>query len=238
MTNQLNKRLKIELAQRHETNLLRKIKICPSFQVNLSGNDYLQLRYHPRVLKYAQITMEKYGSGSGASPLLSGYLPCHERLLEQLLLWKKKTAGLLFNSGFMANQAVLRHLPGPKDIVLADKLVHHSIIQSLTYSKVKFKRYKHLDLNRLEELLNKYQKNYETLFVVTESVFSMDGEYPDLHQLASLKTKFSFIWILDEAHGTGVFGPSGGGLAEEAKVLPQVDIFIGTLGKALASMGA
>lgn len=137
----------------------------------------------------------------------------------------------------MANQAVLKHLPGPADLVLADKLVHHSMVQALVQGKAKFKRYNHLDLDHLEELLSQRHKNHETLFVVTESVFSMDGDYPDLKRLVDLKSRYPFIWILDEAHGTGVFGPSGGGLAEELGVLSQVDILVGTLGKALASMG-
>lgn len=186
----------------------------------------------------SRLAVEEFGTGSGASPLLSGFLPCHDRLLKQLLDWKQKPFGLLFNSGFMANQAVMKHLPGPRDLVLADRLAHHSIIQALMQGKAKFKRYNHLDLSQLEGLLTGNRKDYETLFVVTESVFSMDGDYPDLRRLAELKSRLPFVWVLDEAHGTGVFGPSGGGLAEETGVLPQVDILVGTLGKALAGMGA
>lgn len=145
---------------------------------------------------------------------------------------------MLFNTGFMANQAVLKHLPGKRDLVLADRLIHHSMAQTLTQGQAKFKRYDHLDMSHLEELLSQHHKDYDTLFVATESVFSMDGDSPDLLRLLDLKTRFPFILILDEAHGTGIFGPTGGGLAEELGVLDRVDIFIGTLGKALASMGA
>ena len=138
----------------------------------------------------------------------------------------------------MANQAILKHLPSKKDLVLADKLIHHSIAQTLTQSSASFKRYHHLDLQHLRELLESHHKSYETVFVVTESVFSMDGDYPDLKKLVALKKEYPFILILDEAHGTGVFGATGGGLAEEMQVQDQVDILIGTLGKSLASMGA
>lgn len=238
MTSPFEQRLENELARRREEGLWRELRVCPPCRVNLSSNDYLQLRRHPKVQEGARRAVEEFGAGSGASPLLSGFLPCHDRLLKQLLKWKQKPFGLLFNSGFMANQAVMKHLPGPRDLVLADRLVHHSIIQALMQGRAKFKRYNHLDLSQLEELLAANRKDYETLFVVTESVFSMDGDYPDLRRLADMKSRIPFVWILDEAHGTGVFGPSGGGLAEETGVLPQVDIVVGTLGKALASMGA
>ena len=177
-------------------------------------------------------------TGSGASPLLSGFLPCHQSLLNHLRKWKHKSYGLLFNAGFMANQAVLKHLPGENDLVLADKLIHHSIAQALVQGSARFKRYHHLDLEHLRELLEANFKDYETVFVVTESVFSMDGDYPDLKKLVELKKDYPFILILDEAHGTGVFGKTGGGLAEEMQVQDRVDILIGTLGKSLASMGA
>ena len=138
----------------------------------------------------------------------------------------------------MANQAVLKHLPGKNDLVLADKLIHHSIAQALVQGSARFKRYHHLDLEHLRELLDANFKDYETVFVVTESVFSMDGDYPDLKKLVELKKDYPFILVLDEAHGTGVFGETGGGLAEEMQVQDSVDILIGTLGKSLASMGA
>lgn len=218
--------------------MLRTLEVLDSCRMNLISNDYFQLRSHPDVIAGARNALERYGASSSASPLLSGFLPCHKNLIDQLKAWKQKSAGLLFNTGFMANQALLTHLPGPKDLILADKLIHHSIAQVLGRSETRFKRYAHLDLDQLEEMLDKNINDYETVFVVTESVFSMDGDYPDLPRLAALKKRTPFIWILDEAHGTGVFGPTGGGLAEETGVLAEVDILVGTLGKALASMGA
>ena len=120
---------------------------------------------------------------------------------------------------------------GKNDFVLADRLIHHSLAQALVQSPAKFKRYNHLDMADLETLLQKNHKKYDTVFVVTESVFSMNGDYPDLKTLVALKKKFPFILLLDEAHATGVFGEHGGGLAEEMNVLDEVDIIVGTLVK-------
>ena len=238
MTKKFTNRLNQDLNDRREKHLHREVRLYNNYQHNLISNDYFQLRFHPKVIAGAKIASEKHGSGSGASPLLSGFLSCHQELLDEILNWKQKSSGMLFNSGFVANQAVLKHLPGKNDFVLADRLIHHSLAQALVQSPAKFKRYNHLDMADLETLLQKNHKKYDTIFVVTESVFSMDGDYPDLKKLVALKNKFPFILILDEAHGTGVFGENGGGLAEEMNVLDKVDITVGTLGKALASMGA
>ena len=238
LTQPYESRLQDELTRREQTGLLRSLEILESCRLNLISNDYFQLRSHPIVMEGAKTALENYGTGSGASPLLSGFLPCHEQLINELAQWKRKPHGLLFNTGFMANQALLSHLPGPNDLILADRLIHHSIAQTLAKQSSRFKRYPHLDLDQLQDLLERHHKEYETLWVVTESVFSMDGDYPDLRGLAALKRQYDFVWILDEAHGTGVFGPTGGGLAEEQDVLDDVDILVGTLGKALASMGA
>ncbi len=238
MSEQFFNRLEDELNSSRDKNLYREVRLFPECRLNLCANDYFQLRHDPRVIAGAQKACETYGTGSGASPLLSGFLPCHQSLLGQLRKWKHKSYGLLFNTGFMANQAVLKHLPGKNDLVLADKLIHHSIAQALVQGSARFKRYHHLDLKHLRELLDANFKDYETVFVVTESVFSMDGDYPDLKKLVELKKDYPFILVLDEAHGTGVFGETGGGLAEEMQVQDRVDILIGTLGKSLASMGA
>ncbi len=238
MKNLFHNRLKKELEQRKKDSIFRNLKIHSDNRLNLSSNDYLQLRNHPEVIKASQDALNNYGTSSSASPLLTGYLPCHDKLLKTILNWKQKTNGLLLNSGFVANQTILKNLPGPKDLILADKLVHHSIISGLNQSRAKFKRYHHLNIEHLEQLLNKYSSSFENVFVITESIFSMDGDYPDLKKIAQLKKDYSFIFILDEAHGTGVFGPTGGGLAEEKGIISDVDILIGTLGKALASMGA
>ena len=238
MTKKFFTRLEHDLNSRKEKYLYRESGLYKNYQHNLASNDYFQLRSHPNVINGIKKACEKYGSGSGASPLLSGFLQCHQDLLDEILNWKKKRSGMLFNSGFVANQALLKNLPGKKDLILADRLIHHSLAQALLQCPAKFKRYGHLDIPELENLLRKYSKDFDTIFVVTESVFSMDGDYPDLKNLVQLKNIFPFILILDEAHGTGVFGKDGSGLAEEMGVLSEVDILVGTFGKALASMGA
>ena len=238
MANLLEQRLIKKPDRLREEDLFRETRVFPNVRLNLSGNDYFQLRLHPEVQNGARLAMEKFGTGSGASPLLSGFLPCHQILLDTLLSWKRKPFGMLFNTGFLANQAVMKHLPGKSDLVLADRLIHHSIAQALRQGQARFKRYDHIDLDHLEDLLIKHEGKYETLFVVTESIFSMDGDHPDLKRLTELKHKIPFILVLDEAHGTGAYGKSGGGLAEEMNVLDEVDILVGTLGKALASSGA
>ena len=238
MTKKFFTRLEDDLNSRKEKYLYRESGLYKNYQHNLASNDYFQLRSHPNVINGIKKACEKYGSGSGASPLLSGFLQCHQDLLDEILNWKKKRSGMLFKSGFVANQALLKNLPGKKDLILADRLIHHSLAQALLQCPAKFKRYGHLDIPELENLLRKYSKDFDTIFVVTESVFSMDGDYPDLKNLVQLKNIFPFILILDEAHGTGVFGKDGSGLAEEMGVLSEVDILVGTFGKALASMGA
>ncbi len=238
MTSPFYQRLEQELERRRRDHLLREIRPWERLRLNLCGNDYLMLRQSPDILAGAREAEERFGTSSAASPLLSGFLPCHAALLDQLKAWKKKPCGMLFNTGFMANQAILKHLPGPRDVVLADRLIHHSMAQSLAGGPARFMRYPHLNLDRLEEMLAGCAGKYETVFVATESVFSMDGDRVDLKRLAAMKERTPFVLVLDEAHGTGVYGPSGAGLAEEAGVEDAVDILVGTLGKALASMGA
>ena len=238
MIEKLTRRLEKDLNDRKTKNLYREIKLYNSYRYNLASNDYFCLRYHPKVISKAQEACELYGTGSGASPLLSGFLPCHKELLDEILRWKQKSSGILFNSGYAANQSILKYLPGKKDLILADRLIHNSLVQGLKQCAAKFIRYSHINMTNLENLLQKNHKNYDSIFVITESVFSMDGDYPDLKTLVNLKKKYPFILVLDEAHGTGVFGPTGGGLAEEMGVLSEIDILMGTLGKSLGSMGA
>jgi 8-amino-7-oxononanoate synthase len=232
------KRIESELKNLHAKNLFRKSHAFNKSLLNLASNDYFLLRQNKKVLASAYEVAQKYGTGSGASPLLSGYLPCHQALINKLLAWKNKKFGMLFNSGFMANQAIIKNLPGKNDLILADKLIHHSIAQALNRGAAKFKRYNHIDLSHLEELLSFNINRYDTIFVFTESIFSMEGDYPDLKKLVQLKKKYPFILILDEAHGTGVMGKSGAGLAEETGTINDIDIIMGTFGKSLAGMGA
>ena len=131
MPKSFEERLKKELKDLHKENLFREPLALNKNFLNLATNDYFLLRHNKQVLEIADTIARKYGTGSGASPLLSGYLPCHQMLINKLLGWKHKNFGMLFNSGFMANQALVKNLPGRHDLILVDKYIHHSFCPSL-----------------------------------------------------------------------------------------------------------
>ena len=204
----------------------------------LADNDYLGLSRHPEVVAAAQAATERWGASSAASPLISGYTEEHEALERELTAWCGFSHGLVWNTGFAANAAVLGHLPKPGDLVFADRLIHASMISGLLASGARLLRYPHLDLDKLESLLEKHRDHDGVVWVVTESVFSMDGDYPNLRRLAELKRRYGFILVIDEAHATGWYGSSGAGLVEAAGVADAVDILVGTMGKGLGGFGA
>ncbi|MFH1499294.1 MAG: dethiobiotin synthase [Verrucomicrobiota bacterium] len=205
--------------------------------LNLAGNDYLRLRHDPAVVAAATEAARRHGTSAAASPLVTGWGPEQAALLAQLCLWHGRPHGMLWSSGYAANAAILGELPRRGDLVLADRLIHHSMIAGLLRSGARLRRYAHLDLDQLERELAAAPAG-RTVFVVTESVFSMDGDRPDLVRMAELKRRHGFFWIVDEAHALGWYGPGGAGLAAEAGVAGEVDVLVGTLGKALASGGA
>ena len=145
---------------------------------------------------------------------------------------------MIWNSGYVANQALLGSIPRKDDLILADRLIHKSMISGILSSGARLMRYRHCDTGHLEELLEKNTTGDRIVFVVTESVFSMDGDYPDLEKIAELKERYDFFWIVDEAHALGWYGKRGSGLVEQFGVAESVDALVGTLGKALGSMGA
>jgi 8-amino-7-oxononanoate synthase len=241
----LTDRLKLNLAEREKQKKRRFLSVYkPSDSVlNLSDNDYLTLSQNPKVIDAGIRALKKYGTSASASALISGYTEAHESLIKKLCQWHHFTCGLLWSSGYAANTALLSTLPQKGDIILADKLIHNSMISGLRRSEATLRRYPHLDLDSLERLLSAAfsevnHRGSRTVFVVTESVFSMDGDYPNLKRIAFLKAMYPFIWILDEAHALGWYGKEGAGLAEQDDVIKDVDIFVGTLGKTLASGGA
>jgi len=206
-------------------------------RINLADNDYLDLRRHPVVAAAAKSAIDAWGSSSSASPLISGYTEVHEALELQISAWYGNRPTLVWNSGYTANQALLKLFLAPGELVLADRLIHNSLISGILQSGARLVRFQHNDLDHLETLLKRFAGSRK-VHVVTESVYSMDGDYPDLKQLARLKACYGFNWYLDEAHAIGWYGSQGSGLAEAAGVLDQVDVLTGTLGKALASSGA
>lgn len=205
---------------------------------DLSGNDYLRLASHPDVIAVAVSALRTWGASSSASPLISGYTEAHRQLEQRLCAWSGFEHALVWNTGYAANQAVLSTLPQRGDIVLADRLIHNSMITGLVRSGARLQRYRHCDCAHLTALLEQYANRGRSVFVVTESVFSMDGDYPDLRAIAKLKERYSFSLIVDEAHALGWYGARGSGLIEQTQTAAAVDVVVGTLGKGLGSMGA
>ncbi|CAK8716437.1 8-amino-7-oxononanoate synthase 2 [Candidatus Electronema halotolerans] len=212
--------------------------------LNLSGNDYLGLGSDAVLLDafYAHLHNEDRlqccAPGSGASRLLTGSRASCHQLEDSLAQLYGKDGALLFNSGWQLNSGLLPALLRKGDLVLADKLCHASLIDGLRLSAAKVIRYPHLDYERLEELLRQHSSQSGMIFVVTESIFSMDGDCADLRLLAALRDNYGAVLYVDEAHAVGVRGERGLGLAEEQGVLAQIDLLIGTFGKAWAGQGA
>ncbi len=213
-----------------------RIRIGKHWYLNLSSNDYLGLAQGLKCEDLA-LWLEKLGFGSGASRLLSGNHELYSCLEQELLKLYKRPA-LIFSSGFLANLGVISTLVGRGDVIFADKLIHASLIDGMRLSGATFFRYPHNDLEALGELLARKRKRFRRALIVTESLFSMDGDIPDLKQLIELKEEYEALLLLDEAHAVGVFGRKGLGLAEELGLLEHIDILVGTFGKALGSYGA
>jgi 8-amino-7-oxononanoate synthase len=233
-------RLRAKLAERAKAGLWRKTEARTSQDsfINLANNDYLALAHDPAVVAAAVEALKTWGASSSASPLVTGYTAIHESLEKALAAWHGYPHGLLLNTGFAANAAVLGGLPQKGDVVLADRLVHASMIAGILASGARLRRFAHNDLESLELMLHEESTVEGVIFVVTESVYSMDGDCPDLRRLADLRERFKFCWVLDEAHATGWHGLTGSGLQEEQGVRGTADVVVGTLGKALASHGA
>ena len=233
-------RISVALAERRATGMLRELhEHDPARgELNLANNDYLGLSHHPKLVAAARQSLDKWGCSASASPLVTGWLPVHRELEETVCEWHDFPSGLVWTSGFQANRAILGLLPQKGDLVLADRLIHRSMITGILESRAQFRRYRHLDLDHLGDLLERESARFDRVFVVTESVFSMDGDAPDLERMSELKTQYGFIWMVDEAHALGWYGSNGSGLAETTGVGKSIDIFIGTLGKALGSQGA
>lgn len=203
---------------------------------NFSSNDYLGLAADPRLADAAQQAAGKEGWGAGASPLVSGYAASHQRLEERLAAFEGSEAALLFPSGFAANQGTIAALVGRGDAVFGDALNHASLIDGCRLSRAEVQVYPHRDCGRLSEMLQN-AASFRRRLIVTDSLFSMDGDQAPLADLAGLAEQYDAMLLIDEAHATGVFGARGRGVAEALGVEDRVHIRIGTLSKALGSAG-
>ena len=209
--------------------------------LNMSSNDYLGLASNENL---RQSFLQQYGDNfpsftSSSSRLLTGSFPVYTDLELLIAQHFQRESALLFNSGYHANLGILPALTTTKSLILADKLVHASMIDGIRLSQCEFFRYRHNDYEHLKNLLEKNAGKFDRTFIVTESVFSMDGDIADLKYLVQLKKQFPNTYLyVDEAHAIGVYGKNGLGIAERANVIADIDLLVGTFGKALASMGA
>lgn len=230
--------LQKELEEIESSNLFRKRLLREGLK-DFCSNDYLALRDHPQVVEEAIRILKDYGLGSGASALVSGYTKHHKDLEESLASFKKVPCCVLFGSGYLANLGTIQALVDEKDLILSDQLNHASIIDGCRISKATVLVYKHRDYEHLEELLKSHRKNYRRCLIVSDTVFSMDGDIAHIPTLKKLSEAYDCMLYLDEAHATGVLGDSGGGGLEFFKEdWKDYIIIMGTLSKALGSYGA
>jgi 8-amino-7-oxononanoate synthase len=240
--------LHAELAAIRERGLYRRLRTIdgpedPEVVVDgrrailLCSNNYLGLANDPEVVGAAREASSRYGAGSGSSRLISGSLRIHRELDETIAEWKGTERALAFSSGYHANLGVLQALCGPGDAILSDELNHASLIDGCRLSRATVRVYRHGDLDSLEDALRATGDARRRL-VVTDSVFSMDGDRAPLERICDLAERHGAAVMVDEAHGAGVLGASGAGLVEELGLRSRVLVQMGTLGKALGSFGA
>ena len=226
----------------------RALNFCPDGSVlyrnkklvNFASNDYLAFSKHPAVLHSARRALNSYGVGSGASPLVSGYTKLHRALERDIAHWEGFDDALVFSSGFAANLGTISSLVHPKDLILSDSLNHASIIDGCRFSRATLRFFKHKDCDHLQNLIFRNQSKYRKLWIVSDTLFSMDGDFAPIEKLYELTLKNDAMLILDEAHATGVTGDGARGLTDVFPIDSDWKsriIKLGTLSKALASQG-
>jgi 8-amino-7-oxononanoate synthase len=241
-------RIQDELAALKNASLYRKLKSVAGDQgpvltvdgrevLNFSSNNYLGLANHPKLAAAAKEAIDRYGCGSGASRLISGNMTLHEELERRLAQFKGTEAALIFNSGFQANTGILPTLAGEGDVIVSDSLNHASIIDGCRLSRAKTVVYSHCDLDQLEAAL-KHSEGSRRKLIVTESIFSMDGDEAPLAAIVELAERYGASVMVDEAHATGLFGACGSGVVAKLGLADRVLVQMGTLGKALGGFGA
>ena len=248
MSGPLDNGLRAELERLEQSGLRRSLRVIESAQggrvmyagrsvIMLSSNNYLGLAAHPQVKQAAIAAIKDYGLGAGASRLVAGSLEPLRRLEANLARLKSAEAALVFGSGYLANLGALTALMGPGDTIFSDELNHASLIDGCRLAKAELRIYRHCDVEHLKALLEGAGSARRRL-IVTDSIFSMDGDFAPLREIVELARRFEAAIMLDEAHAVGVIGPNGAGLAAEFGLEAQIDIQMGTLSKALGAYGA
>jgi len=241
-------RMNADLADLERRDLLRRPRVIDSAadarvtvdgveMVCLCSNNYLGLANDPRVKHAAVEAIGRWGVGAGASRLISGTTRLHAELERALAALEGVEAAIVTSTGWQANACALAAVAGGGDLILSDKLNHASIIDAARAAGATLRTYRHGDVARLRSLLGRLRPRYKRCVIVTDGVFSMDGDVAPLVELAAIKREFDAALVVDEAHGTGVLGEKGRGAAEAAGVHDEVDVTVGTLSKALGGMG-
>ena len=205
---------------------------------DFASNDYLGLAADPRLARAANAVLQAEGVGAGAARLISGNHPIHEVLERALARFKGCEQALLFPSGYMANVGAIPALVGPRDVIYSDALSHASLIDGCRLSKATIRVFPHADINALAALLEADRHQFRRALIVVEGIFSMDGDLFPLDELVPLARRFDAWTYVDDAHGTGVLGASGAGSVEHFGMTGQIDVIVGTLGKAMGTSGA
>ncbi len=205
--------------------------------INLSSNNYLGFANHPRLKKAAIEAVEKYGVGSGAVRTIVGNMDIHEELDRKLAEFKREEAVMSFQSGFNCNAGTIQAITEKGDIIISDELNHASIIDGARLSRADKTIYKHADMNSLESVLKENRDKYRNMLIITDGVFSMDGDIAPLPDIAALAEKYGAMTYVDDAHGSGVLGESGRGTVDHFGLHGRIDFTIGTLSKAIGVVG-
>ena len=205
--------------------------------INLSSNNYLGFANHPRLKKAAIEAIEKYGIGAGAVKTIVGNNTLHEQLEADLAKFKREEAVMLFQSGFNCNAGVIQAITGAGDLIVSDELNHASIIDGTRLSKADRAVYKHSDMVDLRNMLSTRRSNYKQVLIITDGVFSMDGDLAKLPEIVDLAEEFQCLTYVDDAHGSGVLGENGRGTVDHFHLHGRIDFTIGTLSKAFGAIG-
>ena len=237
-----------ELEKLKEQKLYQKLRVLSGEQlpvatfdgqrvINLSSNNYLGLTTHRALKKSAAAAIKTHGVGAGAVRVVAGTLDIHLALEEQIARFKNTEACVVFQSGFAANAGTVQAVLGESDVIISDELNHASIIDGGRLSKAERKIFRHKDLNHCEEILKEVQNRPGRKLLITDGVFSMDGDIAPLPRLCDLAEKYGCIMMVDDAHSSGVLGRGGRGTIDHFGVHGRVDIQVGTLSKAIGSIG-
>jgi len=205
--------------------------------INLSSNNYLGFGNHPRLKKAAIEAIEKYGVGAGAVRTIVGNMDIHEKLEAKLAEFKREEAVMLYQSGFNCNAGTIQAITAKGDLIISDSLNHASIIDGVRLSKADRAVFKHSDMEDLERVLEERRKDYNNVLIITDGVFSMDGDIAKLPEIVELAEKHNCLTYVDDAHGSGVLGESGRGTVDHFHLHGRVDFSIGTLSKAIGVIG-